>query len=218
MAFNFQSIQVPFTDFCILALLLGVMYSVSAFEAWLTPKGKRAIKNSESSKMNRIWAASYAFFGILLTLAAGVVSEANTGEADILFLIVPLFFIGHWALFHLRSSDLIDPEIVRDLLAQDYRDAVIHVFATRAQESFSADEVRTLALESSFYVNLLLNSRSLYKSVVPMPMREAINSLIPTPEKTYELLNSLESDGLIQSDGKGKFKIKTNCSGLGLAR
>ena len=205
MNLNFREVQFPFTDFCILALLLGVLYSVSAFEAWLSPSGQNA---AGISKMHRKAAATYAFFGILVTLLAGVVVAADTQTGDIVYLSAPLFFVVHWAMFHYRSSDLIDPRIVQDQITQNYREAVIQVLAERASTSLSVEEVRGLALESSLYVGLLEKGQPLFKSVAPVPVRDLIASLIPTQDKTRELLQSLEQEGRICVGEDGKYVMR----------
>ena len=206
MNLNFQSIQIPFTDFCILALILVLMYSVSAFESWLSPSGQSAAGNA---KIHRKLSATWAFFGVLGTLAAGLAASANSEGLDIIYLSIPLFSISSWAMFHYRSSsDLIDPQVISDQIDRSYQDAVILVIAQQTPNPLTVEQIRALALESSLYVGLLAKGKTVFKAMAPIAVHDIIEGLIPTVEKTHKLLQELEKQGRIQCDEFGKYSIQ----------
>jgi len=199
--FNFNAIELPFTDFCVLALLLALLYGITAVEAWISPKGQAA---TGISMLNRKTAASFAFFGVLATLVAGVLSAADNRGIDFLYLGVPLAFLAHWAWFHYLASDLVDPQVLQDILAKSYEDAVVQVIAERSHAALSVEEVRALALESSLYARLLVRGHPLLKGAAPVPVVEIITRLIPSVDMTRTLVDSLAEQGRIVklSDGK----------------
>ena len=202
MHLRLDHIDLPFTDFCVLALLLGLLYGITAFEAWLTPKGQDA---KALSKENRKTAATFAFFGIFSTLLAGVASAADEAGIDFVYLSVPLVFVGHWAWFHYQSSDLIDPQVVTDLLSRSYQDAVIQVVAEHGSNALPVDEIRKLALESSVYLKLLKKGQPVLKLATPIPVHELVGLMIPSVDNTRNLLNSLVDEGRVRLTSDEKY-------------
>lgn len=94
--------NISMIEYSLLAILLGIMYAFSAIEILLIKYKDPDAKVVEFQK-STLWAIT----GIIFTLLVGFLSETLVKQNSFLkgaLLICPLFFIGRWLVWYLKST------------------------------------------------------------------------------------------------------------------
>jgi hypothetical protein len=196
-------LALSFGDFALLAILLAMMYALTALEVWLTPAGRNA---AGVPLVQRKRAAAYAFFGIFLTLVAGAISDARHTET--LFL-VPFGCIAYWGYFHWKTtSQLIDVQVIVDQFNEAYKNAVLAVVNEAPTEGLTVQRIHELTLDREPYTKLLTVGSPILKQVLPLAIGDVAARLLPTTKRTEEVLRDLEKEGIIRRTAEGGFSGK----------
>jgi hypothetical protein len=194
-------IDLHFTDFAILALLLAILYGLSAIEVLLSSQ------NGGLSELDRIdlqKASTWALLGILATLIAGISTDISSGAQtfEIATVLVPIFFVGRWAYFHLRSSRLVQIDLIRNELDNIYRGEIVGYISGLASPA-SIDEIYVQCakqLHSSHITARLTSSLGVKVFTVSLGLNEFVGDLLFTREKCERLLNGLVETRLLKRE------------------
>lgn len=195
MFIPFPELQLAFTDFTLLALILLVMYSISVLESSGIADNRAA---SGIDLLQRKRAATWAWVGSLSTLIAGVVAASEEGRNDVVWLTIPLLFMAHWAYFHWSTSRMLDAQAVLQHFDDAYRKAILAALAPQpGREGLTIEQIRELATQSNAYIRLLTAGSPMVQAVVPLPVKDVVTRLLPNKEKTEQILNQLVDEKVV---------------------
>lgn len=108
---NFIKGNLEFSDFALLAVLIAILYGLTAMEYFRLSKSDLAFGGSRGINLRK--AGIWSFYGIISTIIAGWLADMNLSTVtEYPMVIVPLFFIFKWAGFHIKGSKIIDPSVL----------------------------------------------------------------------------------------------------------
>jgi hypothetical protein len=202
-------VNLHFGDFVLLSILLSILYFITLVESWQSPEGS---KDFGSAKADRRKTASWAFFGILFTLCAGVVAESGLVENKLELLLVPTLFLGRWAYIHYVSSEVLDFDVVLREIELLYLRAIREALVKAGSKGATIEELHDLVGKRLGAMAFQRSGKALLKSVAHLGLPAALlngakNSLF-TKEKIQELLSQLiQANEVVQTNDRFYYKL-----------
>lgn len=207
-------INLEFTDYAILALLLGVLYLITAIEFHLS-KASKPLGESKERSLKK--SGVIAFIGIIVTLICGVAMELGLSwfiEGGLLLL--PLAFILLWAGFHRKATDIIDLKEF-DIHIEDYHKRRIKKCLEDSQLiGLSFDEIRsTIAILdndflSTIYDRTFKRNSNLSFLITKENMNELLSPIVLTNDKIFRFLDELMMEGQVARNPEGRYLFVSN--------
>jgi hypothetical protein len=187
------SINPTFGDFALLALLLLLMHILTVIEVVRADP-----KDTGTASVDRAHAATWSFFGVFSTLAAGVASgPLRDTWVDAVTLGIPFLFMGRWAFHHWRITRLLEGSAIESGLDDLYSKAILKAFEGHSG-GLTAEQVTTGAMRHLDEVRFIYASASLFKRYLPPSV---IDRLSPDPDRMEKLLLQLQTAGSLSLDG-----------------
>lgn len=182
-------LDLQFSDFAILSILLAILYFVSAIE-WLATRGRWNLRTTKSLELRK--AASWAFVGIFSTVIAGIVADALARwSIELPLICIPLFFISYWFYFHRRSSDIVQFSLIVNHFDEEYERKIaamlkdsdgpmrLDAIARGVSWSFGSDELLAKISHS-------VGGGSLFVAI-----EDVAREMLPTEEKIERILDAM---------------------------
>ena len=193
-------IDLQFLDFAVLAVLLTALYGLSAMEFVLASSGDRKLSKLEEIDLHK--AITWAFLGILATLITGVFASSPDLEMfKTPLVLIPLFFITRWAVFHFRQSRLVKIDLVQEEFDNLYKEK-IREFVTRSKEPVSANVVYEECTQALNYSRIFETLSLRFGSrVFSVSLGDLAEKLILTQNKVTNLLEALVKEGKLEKYG-----------------
>ena len=200
-------VDLRFLDFAVLALVLSVLYLISAVELMWIAGSEHEVKSRKGRDLKT--ASTWAFLGVISTIFSGIISELNIVRwADLGLAVVPLGFVVQWAIYHREASSVIDFDIIEKRLREAYKTEIIS-WARRSQrfqdKPFDLAEVVDVLQNANPTAVLASMSTTLGKKFLGVPPEQFVQLFGPIwirPDKAGELLAELEQSGdLTQHNG-----------------
>ncbi len=136
--------QFPFTDFCLLALILAILGGFSFLEVLLPSVLKRKLDEERIRPLRR--AASWAVIGAIVTLIIGALSQVLHPYLEDAAVITPLVFLVTWALLHMLGSSVVSSKYLESEADQYYLPLIERVVREHASKATSTGD-KTIRLD-----------------------------------------------------------------------
>ena len=200
-----MKLDLSFADFAVCALLLAVLYLISALEAMWLARDDREITSREGKDLRT--ASTWAFIGITLTLIAGVLSQMNLASwLDESLTAVPAIFLVHWAIYHRQASKIIDFSAVESQIKNSYKNEILVWAKARRELPFTVDEavshLRTHNPMAAVATGATLFNRR-FLGVPPDVFLRTFRPVWVGSDEARKLLTELEASGDLQRDDMG---------------
>jgi len=196
--------DLQFIDFAVLALLLAMLYGLSAIEVLLAPSKRGGL--SELERINLQKAATWALLGILATLVAGVSADARETRSsyEMVMILVPLFFIFRWAAFHVRKSRMVRIEMVQEELDLTYKLEILRYVSLIGKPASNLEIYSECVkrLHTSAILEKLTHSIGGQVFTISLGLEDLMKKLLFTETKCSLLLQELKKDGRIAMEGQ----------------
>jgi hypothetical protein len=193
MSIALPVLDLAFGDYVLCSILLALLYGFAAFETALRPLETR------DELIARESAVTWAFWGILMTLLAGVAASVLRGSSfEIVLPLAPLFFVGRWAAFYRESSRLIKSERIQEYLDQHYSSQLLEVLRA-ADGSLTHLEIYSRMRQRIDYAQLAeVVASPLSRALLPKSLSEVVAQWLLTEPKVAALLNGLQGEGKVR--------------------
>lgn len=199
----------PFTDFCLLALIIALVGGLSALEVLSHTAGKRRREAELDIPLRR--AATWSLVGVIVTLLYGALSHTvlvltpytDAGVA------VPLVFLGYCLRLHMQGSTVVSRAYLENE-ADDYYLQLIEDIVRRGaagrdsatDNEFRKECIKCLPVEKPWWS---INAVSRFGSSVGSPalLENLLGSLALNEKKFKTLADKLVRKGRLCRDQNG---------------
>lgn len=208
-----ESINLHFIDYLAFAILLAILYGITAFEYYSVVNQKHL---SDQNKLDLRKAASWTFFGILFTVIGGIISELDISIwTEYSPLVVPFTFLFIWADFHRQASKLIDLKMIEKEVYEYYEQRINKLFKNEPKNCFSIDKLYIeLGLDGKFIdelYNIVFRNRPQFRlQITKTNIRELLSPFYPTKNNLEEILKEMDNIKFNKSDKCYRLKTAAN--------
>jgi hypothetical protein len=195
-----EAINLHFIDYLVFAILLTLLYGITSFE-YYSGMNQKSLTNQKSIDLRK--AATWTFFGILLTVIGGIVAELNLSQwAGYCPLLVPFSFLFIWAGFHRRASSIIDMRLFETDVNELYKTKIRELLEKNDNQNMNVKDLYDTMGLSVVLINEVMekafsNQRRFYFSVTKNNVLEVIRPLMPTMENIEKNLVEMDQEGII---------------------